>query len=100
MQVIPFLCVFILDRALFWDDVQTFVTGLIILYDRRDGFLGGALEWFKRAYIIVMPCLLSAVFLCTIKGLLFTIAKPYLFFFYFSEIPKKISVCFKKSQFD
>ena len=46
MQVFPFLCVFILDGALFGDDVQKFVSGLIISYDRRDGFLGGALEWF------------------------------------------------------
>ena len=29
---------------------------VIILYD-RGGFLGGALEWFQRSYIIVMPCL-------------------------------------------
>ena len=35
MQVIPFLCVFILDGALFGDDVKKFVSGLIILYDRR-----------------------------------------------------------------
>ena len=35
MQVIPFLCAFILDGALFGDDVKTFVSGLIILYDRR-----------------------------------------------------------------
>ena len=32
-------------------------TLLYILYDRRGGFLGGALEWFQRSYIIVMPCL-------------------------------------------
>ena len=32
---IPFLCVFILDGALFGDDVKKFVSGLIILYDRR-----------------------------------------------------------------
>ena len=57
MQVIPFLCVFILDGALFGDDVQKFVSGLIILYDIRGGFLGWALEWFQRPYIIVMPCL-------------------------------------------
>ena len=35
MQVIPFLCVFILDGALFGDDVKKFVSGLIILNDRR-----------------------------------------------------------------
>ena len=35
MQVIPFLCVLILDGALFGDDVKKFVSGLIILYDRR-----------------------------------------------------------------
>ena len=57
MQVNLFLCVFVLDGALFWDDVKKFVSGLIILYDRRGGFLGGALEWFQRSYIIVMPCL-------------------------------------------
>ena len=46
--------------ALFGDDVKKFVSDLIIysiLYDRRGGFLGGALEWFQRSYIIVMPCL-------------------------------------------
>ena len=32
MQVIPFLCVFILDGALFGDDVKKFVTGLISYY--------------------------------------------------------------------
>ena len=58
MQVIPFLCVFILDGALFGDDVKNSCrTLLYILYDRRGGFLGGALEWFQRSYIIVMPCL-------------------------------------------
>ena len=35
MQVIPFLCVFNLDGALFGDDVKKIVSGLIILYDRR-----------------------------------------------------------------
>ena len=35
MQVIPFLCVFILDGVLSGDDVRKFVSGLIILYDRR-----------------------------------------------------------------
>ena len=35
MQLVPFLCVFILDGALFRDDVKKFVSGLIILYDRR-----------------------------------------------------------------
>ena len=35
MQVIQFLCVFILDGALLGDDVKKFVSGLIILYDRR-----------------------------------------------------------------
>ena len=30
MQVIPFLCVFILDGALFGDDVKKFVSDLII----------------------------------------------------------------------
>ena len=34
MQVIPFLCVFIMDGALFGDDVKKFVSGLVILYDR------------------------------------------------------------------
>ena len=60
MQVIPFLCVFILDGALFGDDVKKFMSDLIIyiLYVRRGGFLGGALEWLpQRSYIIVMPCL-------------------------------------------
>ena len=59
MQVIPFLCVFILDGALFGTMSKKFVSGLIILYDRRGGFLGGALEWFQRSYIIVMPRLWS-----------------------------------------
>ena len=31
----PFLCVFILDGALFGDDVKKFVSGLVILYDGR-----------------------------------------------------------------
>ena len=35
MQVIPFSGFFILDGALFGDDVKKFVSGLIILYDRR-----------------------------------------------------------------
>ena len=35
MQVIPFLCVSLLVGALFGDDVKKFVSGLIILYDRR-----------------------------------------------------------------
>ena len=35
MQVIPFLCVFILDGALFGDDAIKFVSGLNTLYDRR-----------------------------------------------------------------
>ena len=35
MQIIPLLCVFILDGALFGDDVKKFVSGLIILYDIR-----------------------------------------------------------------
>ena len=35
MQVIPFLCVFILDGAPLRDDVKKFVFGLLILYDRR-----------------------------------------------------------------
>ena len=66
MQVIPFLCVFILDGALFGDDVKKIVSGLIILYDRRGGFLGGVLEWFQRSYIIVMPSL----WLVNIKSIL------------------------------
>ena len=32
MQVIPFLCVFMLDGPLFGDDVKKFVTGLISYY--------------------------------------------------------------------
>ena len=56
MQVIQFFCVFILDGALFGEDVKKFVSGLIILYDRRGCFLGVALEWFQRSYITVMPC--------------------------------------------
>ena len=32
MQVIPFLCVFILDGALFGVDVKKFVSGLISYY--------------------------------------------------------------------
>ena len=38
---------FYLGWSAFWDDVKKFVSGLIILYDRRAGFLGGALEWFQ-----------------------------------------------------
>ena len=49
---------FYLGWSAFWDDVKKIVSGLIILYDRRGGFLGGALEWFQRSYIIVMPRLL------------------------------------------
>ena len=35
MHGIPFLCVFILDGAVFGDDVKEFVSSLIILHDRR-----------------------------------------------------------------
>ena len=30
MQVVPFLCVFVLDGALFGDDVKNFVSDLIV----------------------------------------------------------------------
>ena len=33
MQVIPFLCVFILDGALFGDDVKKFVSGVTLNSD-------------------------------------------------------------------
>ena len=41
MQFIPFLCVFISDGALIWRRCQKFVSGRIILYDKR----GRLLRW-------------------------------------------------------
>ena len=55
MHVIPFLCVFILDGALFGDDVKKIVSGLILLYDRRGW--GRLLRWdFGVVPAIIYRC--------------------------------------------
>ena len=54
MQVIPFLCVFILDGALFGDDVKKFVSGLISYYIICQGWL---LRWgFGVVPAIIYQC--------------------------------------------
>ena len=59
MQVIPFLCVLSwMERFL---GMMSKNSCPALLYYMKEGggggFLGGALEWFQRSHIIVMPCL-------------------------------------------
>ena len=57
MQVIPFLFVFILDGAIFWDDVKNSCPASLYYMTEGLRLLRWGLEWFQRSHIIVMPCL-------------------------------------------
>ena len=51
------LCFYLGWSAYLEDDVRNSWPALLYYMTEGGGFLGGALEWFQRSYIIVMPCL-------------------------------------------